>query len=370
MSIAPDLPRRVVIVGDTPIAIGVAGLLLAAGVVPALVRPVAFNAFPIPDASNAGMERLKFPGWARELLVYPSLHDAVEVLGDADWILEASGLPAAEKKVLFRHVDGCRKADSLVTSDESITPVKRLTKGFSDRFCRDFAVTHFFVPVERLRLAEVVFHDSTADRSRALARRICSEMLGRKLLLCRDAPGFVANRIGIFFMAMGLREATRRGISVAAADDAAQSAIGTPRSGVFGLIDLIGVDVFVRLLDSLRTQLPDTDELQRYGVEGSTVESLIAAKRTGRQAGMGFYQYDDRGRPCAALDLGSSRYERILAGRDAEIASSYGAFVSMRVRSYMLHVCQSASVSLKEAAMAMETGYGWQPGAGFLASGD
>lgn len=364
MSSSPDLPRRVVIVGDGSIAIGVAGLLLSAGITPALVRPAIVDTSSVPEASSGGIERHTSPGWTRELLVYRSLHDAIEVLGDADWILEASGVSIEQKKILFRHIDGCRKRNSLVTSDESITSVKRLTKGFSDRFCRDFAVTHFFVPVERLRLAEVIHHDLMAEPNRGLVRRICAEMLGRQVLVCRDSPGFVANRIGIYFMALGLHEGSQRRTPVATADGAVRSALGTPRSGVFGLIDLIGVDVFLRLLASLRGQLADADELQRYGAEDSAAATLVAKGRTGKQAGMGFYKYDGSGKPCAAIEWGNFRYETISADQEAEVESLYGEAVAARVRSYALHVCRAAGVSPEDAAMAMELGYGWKPRVG------
>ncbi|MFP3562977.1 3-hydroxyacyl-CoA dehydrogenase family protein [Paraburkholderia sp. SIMBA_030] len=360
---------RVVIIGNSPIAYGVCGLLLNSGHEPALV-------FPSLNSSTAGdcrperrSERVTRTGWNKSAISYASLHDSLEALSEADWVFDASWFSLEEKRALFKYIEVARKPSCIVTTDESISTARDLAQGLGQRFTSHFAVTHFFLPVERLPLVEVVFGDSVTEDVRLFLTDLCADSLQRSVLLTPDSPGFIANRIGMYWAVMSAMEAIKSNIGFREADVAMCEEFGVPRSGVFGLIDMIGIDVFEKIVRKLQSSLEESDGIQKYRFEDyGHFKTLLRDGRTGRSTRAGFYRYDDRGKPEGQLSADLKTYEALPEpphGDRSEFAtlltpiSLFKRNVRFNVEIYVNQFCLSTGVRASEVRMAMRTGYGW-----------
>jgi len=364
----PRSPVRVVIVGTSPVAFGVCGLLLNAGYEPAFVMPVLLPTANANVRTNEQkMGRISQQGWPKDVICYSSLQDAFEALGVADWIFDASWFSLEDKQALFRYIDVARKPHCLVTTDESVATCEQLTEGFSQRLLRNFAITHFFLPPERLPLVEIVFGKLVSEDSKKFLTSICANNLGRHVLLAPDSPGFVANRIGMYWVSMAAIEAVRLNIDIQAADVAMREELGMPRSGVFGLIDLIGLDVFSRIVQSMQGDLELEDDIQNYQIQKSPFfMALVADKKLGSA---GFYEYNEQGRATTFRDLLTGEYHLLTVTptqeqkQDEELLSSvidYKKIVRTNLASYINKFSQMSGLDTKQIHDAMQKGYGWK----------
>lgn len=343
MTLAESNITSVAIIGKGSIAAGIADLLGKTSATVALIEP---SLFAIAGAS--------------------------ECLERADWIVDASGRAPMDKQVIFRAADAVRKDGSLVSTDESVAQLAELTYGLEPRFCRSFAITHFFAPLEHLPLVELVFGSETAPREQARFASLCSGLLGRTLLRCQDRPGFIANRIGLFWIAMASIEAIEHGLSVTNADTIAHRFFRNPRSGIFGVSDFIGIDLVVDLVRSLGQRLPTSDAIQAYRLEGHPIYSrLIDRLQTGVATGGGFYRKPRRAGPREVLDFQDLEY-RAPSDQDRKFPDTlsamceqpdkfgrYARTIREKLDQYTLAVCTEHAISVDEADMALRLGYGW-----------
>ena len=106
---------------------------------------------------------------------------------------------------------------------------------------QDFLITHFFNPPRYLRLLEVVIGKDTRKEVVDSVRNFCDVKLGKSVIVCHDTPGFIGNRIGVFWMQAGVNEAIKQNVSIEVADAVMSKPVGIPKTGIFGLLDLVGV---------------------------------------------------------------------------------------------------------------------------------
>lgn len=303
--------RRVAVVGAGLIGGGIAAQFANAGI------PVDLLDVRGPDparpsaAATAGIERqLKVGGFmhpAAAALVRPgNIDDDLGRLAEADWIVEAivegprrqarplregGGGPSAQHDRQLQHLD---------------LPAQGPLAGAGADFASGFLVTHFFNPPRAMQLVEVVAGTGADPAAVALARAALATILGKTVVDSHDTPGFIANRIGCYWMAVAAIEAVRHGLTVEEAD-AVVRVFGTPRTGIFGLLDLIGIDLVPKVWPSLMANLPPEDAINRHDLPAEpVVVGLLAAGRTGRKAGAGFYRLVGKQRE--ALDLATGAY--------------------------------------------------------------
>src|SRR5690606_29981241 len=160
------------------------------------------------------------------------------------------------KQDVYRKIDAVRKKGSVVSSNTSTLPLHELTKGMPEGFVQDFMITHFFNPPRFMRLLEVVSGPTTRKDALEAVSKFADVQLGKGIVLCKDTPGFLANRIGVYWMMQGLLKAIELGISVEEADAVMGKPVGIPKTGVFGLFDLIGIDLMPLIAKSLMDTLP------------------------------------------------------------------------------------------------------------------
>ncbi|MFM2045795.1 MAG: hypothetical protein RLY86_4371, partial [Pseudomonadota bacterium] len=247
-------------------------------------------------------------------LVTPgNIEDDLEKLADADLIIEAVLENPKIKHDLYKKLDAVRKDGSVVSSNTSTIPLNILLEGQSERFAADFMITHFFNPPRYMRLLEVVKGPKTRDDAFDAVSRFCDVVLGKGVVPCKDTPGFIANRIGTYFMQAAVNEAMELGLTVEEADAISGKPMGLPKTGTFGLIDLVGLDLMPLIAKSLLSTLPQDDDYRRIYRSSPVIEKMIADGFTGRKGKGGFYRQQkaaDGRRLREALDLATGQYRK------------------------------------------------------------
>lgn len=273
-----------------------------------------------PDRSflaNAALEKLKktdpspfmHPKNAA-LVTAGNLEDDLHLLSDVDWIVEAVLENPQIKSDLYRKIDAVRKPGSVVSSNTSTIPLSILTGGQSERFARDFLITHFFNPPRFMRLLELVTGPQTDPATAQTIRDFCDRVLGKGVVPCHDSPGFIANRLGIFFLQCAVNAAYEFGLTVEEADAVFSKPVGMPKTGVFGLIDLIGLDLMPLISKSFLSTLPADDAYRAQMIARPVIDRMIAEGYTGRKGKGGFYRMNktETGKVFESVDLNTGAY--------------------------------------------------------------
>ena len=298
-------------------------------------------------------------------------------LAAADWIIEVVVEDLEVKRALFRRIEAVRKPGSIVSSNTSTLRRADLVRDMERDFACDFVITHFFNPPRMMPLVELVAGPENDARLVARAAEAAEVLLGKTVIACRDTPGFIANRIGCTWMAMAALEARRLSLTIEEAD-AVHAAFGAPRTGVFALFDLIGLDLVPRVWQSLMDALPEGDAIRRFDLPGDPLfRNLIEEGRFGRKAGAGFYRKADDGtRQALDLETGAYRPERAVepgalpgGGRDLaamlDDGGRLGAY-AWRVFALLLRYAAEHGPEIADDAGAVDAafalGYGWKAG--------
>jgi len=370
---------KAAVIGAGAMGSGIAAQFANAGV-PVLLMDIT------AAAAEAGIARqIKAGGFMhpdRAALVAPcsTEHDLAR-LGEADWIVEAVVEDLEIKRALFARVDAVRKPGSVISSNTSTIPLAKLVEGQSDAFARDCLITHFFNPPRVMQLLEVVAGPATSQAATATITAAGDALLGKTVLACRDTPGFVANRIGCFWIALAIIEAMRAGLTVEEADAINGAPFRIPPLGAFGVLDLIGVDLVPHVWGSLQGLLPPADLLWAYDLTAEPLlRQMIAQNLLGRKSGAGFYRVNRDGsrRSRDVLDLAACSYRperkvelpglaaaggdlRRLCERD-DAAGRYAWRVLSRLIVYAATVGLDIAGSVADVDLGMRLGYGWGEG--------
>ena len=333
--------------------------------------------------AEAGVERqLKAGGFmergfAARVRTGSSVTD-LALAADSDWIIEAIAEKPEIKQGLYRALEAVRKPGSIVSSNTSTIPLARLTENMPERFAGDFLITHFFNPPRRMRLFELVTGEQTRTDARAAIADFADRGLGKAVVPCKDTPGFIGNRIGNYWIMVGECEAIALGLSVEEADAIIGKPFGIPSTGIFGLLDLIGIDLMATILKSLQGALPATDPMQDYAAEPPLVSRMIAENRLGRKSGAGFVKLsaDRKTREITDLVTGDYRPMQKLASTALDVtkgdaqalmdhdspAGRYAALTMGKTLAYAAALIPEIADTPQAVDDAMRTGYGWKLG--------
>jgi len=224
-----------------------------------------------------------------------NLEDDIDRLQDADWIIEAIIERKDIKQSLYKKIDAVRKPGSVVSSNTSTLPLSHLVEGMDEIFCQDFMIVHFFNPPRYMRLIELVTSENTLSDAIDMIRNFCDVKLGKEVVDCNDTPGFIANRIGCYWIAAAVKHAFAKGVSVEEADAVMGRPVGIPKTGVFGLMDLVGIDLMRLIAQSFSNTLPKEDLFIQDYSEPETIAKMIDSGYTGRKGKGGFYRLNKEG---------------------------------------------------------------------------
>lgn len=288
--------ERAAVIGSGVMGGGIAAHLANAGI-PVVLLDVAKDGPDRSVVARAALERLKkadpapFMHRKAAALVTPgNLEDDLGLLADCDWIVEAIVENPQVKRELYAKLEAVRKDGSVVSSNTSTIPLAHLTEGLPERFRRDFLITHFFNPPRYMRLLEIVTGSETRADAAAAVHDFADRRLGKGVVVCKDTPGFVANRIGTFWMQAAVNGAFDFGLTVEEADAVAGRPMGVPKTGVFGLLDLVGLDLMPHVSASMLGALPEKDAYRDIYRESDLLAKMIAEGYTGRKGKGGFYR--------------------------------------------------------------------------------
>ena len=239
-----------------------------------------------------------------------NISDNFDVVKDADWIVEAVVERIDIKHQIYEKIFKARKDGAIVSSNTSSIPIKILSEHLSDVEKKDFCITHFFNPVRYMGLLEIVKNENNDLNKINQLKEFCEVELGKGAIICNDTPGFLGNRVGVYAMQVAMTEAFKMKLSVEEADAIFGRPMGIPKTGVFGLYDLIGIDLMADVLKSFIKELPKTDEFHDVAKEIPLVKKLIETGYTGRKGKGGFYRINKSGtsKVMEAINLESGDY--------------------------------------------------------------
>lgn len=212
-------------------------------------------------------------------------------LATADWIVEAVVERLDVKQALLARVDEVRKPDAIVSSNTSGIPVGSIAEGRSESFRRHWLGTHFFNPPRYLKLLELIPTADTDPSVVATMRAFADTRLGKGVVIAKDTPNFIANRIAMFTV-MRCLEALDRGYTIEEIDAITGPAIGRPKSATFRTLDITGIDLLLQVSRNLQERLGD--EAARWLTPPPVVGALVERGWFGEKAGQGFYRKEGR----------------------------------------------------------------------------
>ena len=224
-----------------------------------------------------------------------NINDDLNVLKNADWIVEAVVERIDIKHNIYEKIFRKRKPGAIVSSNTSSIPIKILSKNLTDDQKKDFCITHFFNPVRYMGLLEIVKNENNDLEKINYLKKFCEDLLGKGVIICNDTPGFLGNRVGVYAMQIAMTEAFKMKLTVEEADAIFGRPMGIPKTGVFGLYDLIGIDLMADVLKSFIKELSESDPFQVVAKEIPLVKKLIDTGYTGRKGKGGFYRINKTG---------------------------------------------------------------------------
>jgi len=377
----PNPIRKIGVIGAGTMGAGIAAHIANAGIPVVLLDIVpdgANNRNVLAEAAIAKLRKAEPAAFMHDraaALIEPgNLEDDLGKLGDCDWIVEAVLERADIKQALYRKLEGVRRPGTAISSNTSTIALKVLTEGMSDDFRRDFLITHFFNPPRYMRLLEIVTGPDTATATVEAVTQCADIALGKTIVRCEDSPGFIANRLGIYWLQLALIEAIDQGLTVEDADAVIGRPMGIPKTGVFGLMDLVGIDLGPQVNASMRHVLPKSDAFHAIDRDVPLISRMIEQGLTGRKGKGGFYRLDRSGgrRAMLAIDLHSGQYRpeqkpslpelsadlRVLLSAPGKIGT-YAFRVLAQTIAYAATLIPEAAGSVADVDAAMRLGYAW-----------
>ena len=374
---------KVGVIGAGTMGAGIAGQVANAGIEVWLLD-LPTEGENVNSLAQRGLERLRDPDMpgimskeAEELIHLGNTRDNFNELTECDWIAEAVVERLDIKQALYKKLHETCKESAIITSNTSTIPISLLTEGMPQDFCERFAITHFFNPVRFMRLLELVRGEQTRQDVMDTLDVFCESMLGKGVVPCSDTPGFLANRVGVFAIQCALHKAFEYNLSPTEADAFFGRPLGLPKTGVFGLYDLIGIDLMADVAKSLENILPENDAFHKYAAPIEFVSNMIANGQTGNKNDQGFYKQvgDDK----MVIDLSNGSYvehkrlktslleEAEKTGVTAIISdqSKYGLFiwdVLSETLSYAASLVPEVTEDVTQIDDAMKLGYNWVKG--------
>ena len=383
---APDgmAIRRAAVIGAGTMGSGIAAHLANAGLDVVLLDVPAAGAADRDALAKGAIEQMR--SRKPPPLMHPdnaarispgNVEDHLDRVSDCDWIAEAIVERIDVKRDLYEALDRMRRPGAFVSSNTSTLPLALLTERMSDAMRGDFCITHFFNPVRFMRLLELVRGPDTRPEVVEALERFCDVALGKGVVHCRDTPGFLANRVGVFALQTGLVEAAAQGVTIEEADAVMGRPMGLPKTGLFALYDLIGLDLMLDVVASLTMTLPPGDAFHSVAGGIPVTRDLVASGHTGDKGLGGFYRGDAEAREAVDLETGEFRPAvraapeaaaagerdglRAMAGHPSP-AGRFARRVLARVLAYAASLVPEVSGEVVPIDEAMKLGYGWSRG--------
>ena len=258
-----------------------------------------------------------------------NLEDDFQVIKDADWVIEVIIENLKIKQDLMKRIDEIRADDTIVSTNTSGIPVTSIADGRSEGFKAHFLGTHFFNPPRYLKLLEVIPTEDTLPEVINSVSHFAEYRLGKGVVLCKDTPNFIANRLGFGSGAFSLDFILKNKYTVKEVDSITGPLIGRPKTATFRLLDLVGIDVWEHVGKNLLEALPETDQAMPYlssEPANLLIHDMVEKGRLGNKTKQGFYKQVmvDGKKEFWPLNLSSREYEAAEGIRYDSVKSAKG----------------------------------------------
>ncbi len=343
------------------------------------------------DAAKKSKPAAFFKPALAEKITIGNFEDDLARCAEADWIIEVVAEDLEIKRKLLARVAQFRKPGAIVTTNTSGLPVRLIAEGMNEEFQQHWAGTHFFNPPRYLKLVEVIPGPKTSSDVIETLSEFCDRRLGKGVVVAKDTPNFIANRIGTFSMLNALRLMSTLGMTVEEVDACTGPAVGWPKSATFRTADIVGLDVLVHVVKNIYETAPNDESREMYQVP-AFVEEMTKRGWLGDKTGQGFYkkvkgegekeiltldvntlEYRARQRPkFGSLEMGKAiedTRERlralvgpVLDGQKGDKAQQFlwGGLSGMCL--YAARRVPEISDSIVDVDRAMRWGFGWELG--------
>ena len=385
--------QNIAVIGAGTMGSGIAAQIANAGL-PVLLLDLPARTPGQPHNAAAAIDRLlksdppQFMHKNRtELITTGTIDDDFDKLAACDLIIEAVIEQLPVKQALYKRLHQTISPNCIVTSNTSTIPISLLVSDMPVDFARRFAITHYFNPVRFMRLLELVRGAHTDDAVMDVLADFNDRILGKGVVRCGDTPGFLGNRVGVYALQLSLHEALSAGIPIEQADALISRPLGIPKTGVFGLYDLIGIDLMSDVATSLRSILPEGDAFHAVGDDPALNAAMIADGWTGNKGKGGFYRDTEAGRQVRIIEGGADglswrdvssqlpdavQLSLAAAARQGEPldplladTSPGGRFaqtVLVKILAYAASLVPAITTSPQDIDDAMKLGFNWQRG--------
>jgi 3-hydroxyacyl-CoA dehydrogenase len=302
--------KRVAVIGAGTMGGGIAALVASCGIPVSLLDIAPQTLTPEEEAKGLTLEspavrnRIVKSLWDRQLKAKPpalftpdaaklvqlgNLEDDLDKVRNADWIVEVIVEQLQPKQALMARLEELRKPTTIVSSNTSGIPIAKITEGRSDEFRSHFLGTHFFNPPRYLKLLEVIPTPDTDPAVAEFMREFGSNVLGKGVVIAKDRPNFIGNRIGSFVGQVRMNYALEHGYTVEEVDTLTGPLIGNPKTATFRLADLVGLDVMAHVTNNLYEGVPEDESRETFRLP-DVMKQLIAQGALGNKTGAGFYK--------------------------------------------------------------------------------
>ncbi|HEY4306287.1 MAG TPA: 3-hydroxyacyl-CoA dehydrogenase/enoyl-CoA hydratase family protein [Gemmatimonadaceae bacterium] len=373
--------RKLGVVGAGTMGAGISALAASAGI-PVVLLDIAGKEGDRNAPAKTGVERMKKSKPAAFMdvdraaaITIGNLDDDLERLASCDLVVEAIIEQLEPKQALYERLEKILPAHAIIASNTSGIPMQLLTKGRSDSFKQRFLGMHFFNPPRYLHLLEIIPTADTSKEALAAAREFSDRILGKGIVVAKDVPGFVANRLGVYGMVLAVNQMEKHDLTIDEADVLTGVLTGRSKSATYRTADLSGLDVIGHVTKGLAESTGEDFTLSDW------VKNLIKAGNVGEKSGAGFYKRV--GKEIHTLDWKSGEYkpqskpstpalekmsklpiaERFAAFRDW--TDREGAFVKeylLRFSHYVLETAPKIAHDIASVDHAIEWGYAWEAG--------
>ena len=309
-----------------------------------------------------------------------NLEDDLDKLSDVDLIIEAIAEKIELKTALYEKLIKYTKPSCIFGSNTSTIPLLKLTEKFDREFKKRFLITHFFNPPRYLELLELVTHNDNDQNSVREIIDFCQRKLGKEIVMCNDTPGFIANRIGCYFLELGLNLAIKYDISIEEADYICAKYFGMPKTGIFGLWDLIGIDLMPLIAKSMVDYLNPSDPfVEVANSRPDIIEHMLSNGLKGKKSKSGFYKIEKLNngkKQTYCFNLVSKKYidaknvsekfnniknlKELIASEDN--IGKFSRDLMVKTLNYAASLVPEATTFTADIDRAMRAGYNWKYG--------
>lgn len=328
--------EKVAVIGSGIMGGGIAALCASAGIKTLLLDIVPFDLKDEEKSDPKARNRIVEAGYQNMLKAKPAafmdkkvdptllttgnLEDDFDRLKDCDMIIEVVVENLKIKRDLFSRIEGIMSPDMIIASNTSGLPLAKMVEGRTDQFRKNFLITHFFNPARYMKLLEVVPGEETRQDIIDLVSIWGEKILGKGIVIGKDTPNFIGNRIGVHSIAVILNTIKDSGVTLEEVDAVLGPPLGRPRTGVFGLSDLVGLDTLHHLLVNSNELLPDDESRDVYQVP-DWFQKMIDANLFGNKTKAGFFKKEltpDWKKKKLKYDLESGEYVDTIKKPDLE----------------------------------------------------